>query len=81
MTADRAREGTRPRAPVPDYSELFGNGRAPRVRAKAPFIPHCPLEPIPSLLGTPAGAGASAADGIFLNQHIAALLKGEPLRH
>ena len=60
MTADRAREGTRPRAPVPDYSELFGNGRAPRF---------------------PAKAGASAADGIFLNQHIAALLKGEPLRH
>ena len=31
--------------------------------------------PIPSLWGHPAGAGASPADGIFLNQHIAAFLK------
>ncbi len=43
---------------------------------EAPFIPHCILEPIPSLWGHPAGAGARAADGIFLNQLIAALLKG-----
>jgi homoserine O-acetyltransferase len=50
------------------------------ARYEAAFIPHCTLEPIPSLWGHPAGAGASPADGIFLNQHIAAFLKGEPLR-
>ncbi len=41
---------------------------------EAQFIPHCTLLPIPSLWGHPAGAGASPADGIFLNQHIAAFL-------
>ena len=41
---------------------------------EAPFIPHCTLLPIPSLWGHPAGAGASPADGKFLNEHIAAFL-------
>ena len=37
---------------------------------EAGFIPRCTLLPIPSLWGHPAGAGASPADGVFLNQHI-----------
>ena len=49
------------------------------ARYEAPFIPHCSLMPIPSLWGHPAGAGASPEDEKFLNQHIAAFLKGEPL--
>jgi homoserine O-acetyltransferase len=43
------------------------------------LIPHCTLLPIPSLWGHPAGAGASPADEKFLNENIAAFLKGEPL--
>ncbi len=50
------------------------------ARYEAPFIPHCTLLPIPSLWGHPAGAGASPADEKFLNEHIAAFLKGEPLK-
>ncbi len=46
------------------------------ARYEAQFIPHCTLLPIPSLWGHPAGAGASAADGKFLNEHIAAFLNG-----
>jgi homoserine O-acetyltransferase/O-succinyltransferase len=42
---------------------------------EAQFIPHCSLVPIPSLWGHPAGAGASPADGKFLNQHIAEFLQ------
>ena len=38
------------------------------------FIPHVTLLPIPSLWGHPAGAGASPADGKFLNDHIATFL-------
>jgi homoserine O-acetyltransferase len=49
------------------------------ARTEAPFIPHCILLPIPSLWGHPAGAGASPADEKFLNENIAAFLKGEPL--
>jgi len=49
------------------------------ARYEAPFIPHCTLLPIPSLWGHPAGAGASPADEKFLNEHIAAFLKGNPL--
>ena len=49
------------------------------ARYEAPFIPHCTLLPIPSLWGHPAGAGASPADEKFLNEHIAAFLKGQPL--
>jgi homoserine O-acetyltransferase len=45
------------------------------ARFEAPMIPHCTLLPIPSLWGHPAGAGASAADEKFLNEHIAAFLK------
>jgi homoserine O-acetyltransferase/O-succinyltransferase len=48
------------------------------ARYEAQFIPHCTLLPIPSLWGHPAGAGASPADEKFLNEHIAAFLKGEP---
>jgi homoserine O-acetyltransferase/O-succinyltransferase len=50
------------------------------ARYEAQFIPHCTLLPIPSLWGHPAGAGASPADEKFLNERIAAFLKGEPLR-
>jgi homoserine O-acetyltransferase len=46
------------------------------ARYETQFIPHCTLLPIPSLWGHPAGAGASPADERFLNQHIAAFLKG-----
>ena len=38
------------------------------------FIAHCTFLPIPSLWGHPAGAGASPADAVFLNQHIAAFM-------
>ncbi len=41
---------------------------------EAQYIPHCTLLPIPSVYGHPAGAGASPADKLFLNQHIAAFL-------
>lgn len=47
------------------------------ARYEAAFIPHCALEPIPSLWGHPAGAGASPADGKFLNEHIAGFLGGQ----
>jgi homoserine O-acetyltransferase len=47
------------------------------ARYEAAFIPHCILAPIPSLWGHPAGAGASPADGKFLNEHIAAFLGGK----
>jgi homoserine O-acetyltransferase len=50
------------------------------ARYEAPYISHCTLLPIPSLWGHPAGAGASPADGKFLNEQIAAFLKGEPLK-
>jgi homoserine O-acetyltransferase len=46
------------------------------ARFEAQFIPHCTLMPIPSLWGHPAGAGASPADAKYLNEHIAAFLKG-----
>jgi homoserine O-acetyltransferase/O-succinyltransferase len=44
------------------------------ARYEAAFIPRCELLPIPSLWGHPAGAGASPADGKFLNEHIARFL-------
>jgi homoserine O-acetyltransferase len=50
------------------------------ARYEAQFIPHCTLLPIPSLWGHPAGAGADPADEKFLNEHIAAFLKGEPVQ-
>jgi homoserine O-acetyltransferase/O-succinyltransferase len=50
------------------------------ARYEAQFIPHCTLLPIPSIWGHPAGAGASPADAKFLNQNIAAFLRGDPAR-
>jgi homoserine O-acetyltransferase len=44
------------------------------ARYEAAFISHCTLAVIPSLWGHPAGAGASPADGKFLNEHVAAFL-------
>jgi homoserine O-acetyltransferase len=49
------------------------------ARYEAAFIPHCELVPIPSLWGHPAGAGASPADGKFLNEHIARFLAAKSL--
>jgi homoserine O-acetyltransferase/O-succinyltransferase len=49
------------------------------ARYEAQFIPHVTLLPIPSLWGHPAGAGASPADEKFLNENIAAFLKGDPV--
>ncbi len=45
------------------------------ARYEAGFIPHCEFVPIPSLWGHPAGAGASPADGKFLNEHIVRFLE------
>jgi homoserine O-acetyltransferase/O-succinyltransferase len=47
------------------------------ARYEAAFIPHCELVPIPSLWGHPAGAGASPADGKFLNERIARFLEAK----
>ena len=47
------------------------------ARYESQFIPHCTLLPIPSLWGHPAGAGASPADEKFLNDNIAAFLRGD----
>ena len=44
------------------------------ARYEAAMIPHCTLLPIPSLWGHPAGAGASAEDLRFLNEHIGTFL-------
>jgi homoserine O-acetyltransferase len=49
------------------------------ARYEAAFIPRCELVPIPSLWGHPAGAGASPADGKFLNEHIARFLQAKSL--
>ena len=46
------------------------------ARYEAQFIERCVFTPIPSLWGHPAGAGASPADALFLNQHIAAFMQG-----
>jgi homoserine O-acetyltransferase len=47
------------------------------ARYEAAFIPHCTFVPIPSLWGHPAGAGASPADGKFLNERIGRFLAGK----
>jgi homoserine O-acetyltransferase len=47
------------------------------ARYEAKLIPQCTLAPIPSLWGHPAGAAVTAADGKFLNEHIAAFLAGK----
>jgi homoserine O-acetyltransferase len=44
------------------------------ARYEARFIPRVTLTPIPSLWGHPAGAGASPADKVFLNEKISAFL-------
>ena len=46
------------------------------ARYEAALIPHCTLLPIPSLWGHPAGAGAGPGDKAFLNEHVAAFMKG-----
>jgi homoserine O-acetyltransferase len=51
------------------------------ARYEAAFISHCALVPIPSLWGHPAGAGASPADGKFLNEHVAAFLEGKVIKN
>ena len=48
---------------------------------EAAFIPHCELVVIPSIWGHPAGAGASAEDGKFINQHVADFLAGKATKH
>ena len=47
------------------------------ARYEAGFIARCTLLPIPSLWGHPAGAGASPADRVLLNQHIGEFLAGD----
>jgi homoserine O-acetyltransferase len=47
------------------------------ARYEAKFIAHVKLLPIPSLWGHPAGAGADPADEKFLNEHIAAFMRGK----
>ena len=47
------------------------------AKYESQFIPTVTLKPIPSLWGHPAGAAASAADGKFLNENIAAFLSGK----
>ena len=49
------------------------------AKTEAPLIPHCTLLPIPSVWGHPAGAGASPADEKFVNENIAAFLRGDPV--
>jgi homoserine O-acetyltransferase/O-succinyltransferase len=50
------------------------------AKYEAQFIPKCSLVPIPSLWGHPAGAGASPADGKFLNEKIGAFMAGETVK-
>jgi homoserine O-acetyltransferase len=51
------------------------------ARYEAAFIAQGVLEPIPSLWGHPAGAGASPADARFLNEHIAGFLDAKPAKN
>ena len=50
------------------------------ARFESQFIPHVTLKPIPSLWGHPAGAGAGPGDLKFLNDNIAAFLRGDSLQ-
>jgi homoserine O-acetyltransferase/O-succinyltransferase len=50
------------------------------AKYEAQFIPRCSLVPIPSLWGHPAGAGASPADGKFLNEKIGAFMAEESMK-
>lgn len=49
------------------------------ARFEAADIPSVTLLPIPSLWGHPAGAAASEADGVFLNDAIGRFLAGRPI--
>ncbi len=49
------------------------------ARYEAAFIPHCELLPIPSLWGHPAGAGASAEDGKFINDQVSRFMAAQKL--
>ena len=60
---------------MPSATDLYFPLEDAQYEAK--YIPHVQLLPIPSLWGHPAGAGASPADKLFLNQHIAAFLAGK----
>jgi homoserine O-acetyltransferase len=51
------------------------------ARYEAAFIPRCTLAVIPSLWGHPAGAGASPADGRFINEHVADFLAANGAKH
>jgi homoserine O-acetyltransferase/O-succinyltransferase len=51
------------------------------ARYEADFIPRCTLVVIPSLWGHPAGAGASPADGQFINEHVAGFLAANGAKH
>ena len=57
---------------MPSATDLYFPLEDAQYEAK--YIPGVQLVPIPSLWGHPAGAGASPADKLFLNQHIAAFL-------
>jgi homoserine O-acetyltransferase len=57
---------------MPSATDLYFPEEDARYEAR--FIRHCLLMPIPSLWGHPAGAGASPADAVFLNVHIAAFM-------
>ncbi len=50
------------------------------ARYESQFIPHVTLKPIPSLWGHPAGAGAGPGDLKFLNDNIAAFLRGDAIQ-
>ncbi len=47
------------------------------ARYEQQFIAKVVFRPIPSLWGHPAGAGASPADAIFLNENVAAFMEGK----
>jgi homoserine O-acetyltransferase/O-succinyltransferase len=51
------------------------------ARYEAALIPRCTLAIIPSLWGHPAGAGASPADGKFINEHVAGFLAANGARN
>ena len=59
---------------MPSATDLYFPVEDAQYEAK--FIPHVTLLPIPSLWGHPAGAGASAADKKFLNEHIGRFVNG-----
>ena len=58
---------------MPSLTDLYFPIADARYEAK--FIRRCAFTPIPSLWGHPAGAAVTAADGRFLNDHIATFLE------